>query len=89
MVVKVFNANGVAGIAGRTTGRLEEAGYGVATADNHSQFLDISRVWYREGLIREAEQLRDTLVPDALVEPSPREQEGVDILVMLGRSFEE
>jgi len=89
LVVKVFNANGVAGIAGRTTARAEEAGYAVANPDNHPQFLDISRVWYREGLQREAQQLQEALVPDALVEPVPQEQEGIDIMVILGRSFEE
>lgn len=89
LVVKVFNANGVAGIAGRVTARLEEAGYAVATPDNHSQTLDISRVWHREGLQREAQQLRETWIPDALVEPIPQDQVGVDITVILGRSFEE
>ena len=89
LTVKVFNANGVAGVAGRATTRLEEAGYGVEIPDNHPQFLDISRVWYGEGLAREAEQIRETLVPDALVEPVPQEQEGIDIMVILGRSFEE
>ena len=89
LVVKVFNANGVAGIAGRTTARLEEAGYGVANPDNHPQFLDISRVWYREGLSREAQILQEAWVTDALVEPVPLEQEGIDIMVIVGRSFEE
>lgn len=89
LVVRVYNANGVGGVAGRTTARLEEAGYGVASPDNHPQFLDISRVWHREGLEREAEQLRDALVPDALVEPAPQERDGIDMLVILGRSFEE
>ena len=89
LVVKVFNANGVGGVAGRTTARLEEAGYGVAGPDNHTQFLDISRVWYRQGLMREAEHLRETLIPDALVELISSEQEGIDIVVMLGRSFAE
>ncbi len=89
LVVRVYNANGVGGVAGRTTARLEEAGYGVANPDNHSQFLDISRVWYREGLEREAQQLRDSLILDALVEPAPQERDGIDLLVILGRSFEE
>jgi hypothetical protein len=88
-VVKVFNANGVGGIAGRTTSLLEDAGYGVSTPDNHPQFLDISRVWYREGLSREAQIIQETLVPDALVEPVPLEREGIDIMVIVGRSFEE
>lgn len=89
LVVKVFNANGVAGVAGRTTARFAEAGYGVSNPDNHPQFLDISRVWYREGLSREAQIIQEILVPDALVEPVPLEQEGVDIMVIVGRSFEE
>ena len=89
LVVKVFNANGVAGVAGRASGLLEEAGYGVDRADNHPQFLDISRVWYRAGLEREAEQLRETLIPDALVEPVPQEREGIDLIVILGRSYQE
>ena len=89
LVVRVFNANGVAGIAGRTTAALEEAGYGVANPDNHPQFLDISRVWYREGLLREAQILQESWVADALVELVPLEQEGIDIMVIVGRSFEE
>lgn len=89
LVVRVFNANGVAGIAGRTTAALEEAGYGVANPDNHPQYLDISRVWYREGLLREAQILQEAWVADALVELVPLEQEGIDIMVIVGRSFEE
>ena len=87
--MRVFNANGVSGVAGRTTARLEEAGYGVATPGNHSQFLDVSRVWYRDDLSREAREIQETLVPDALVEAIPLEQEGIDLVVVLGRSFAE
>lgn len=89
MVVRVLNANGVQGVAGRLSGRLEEAGYEVAAPDNHAQRLDVSRVWYRDGLSREAALLREQLVPDALVEAIPLEQEGIDIVVVLGRSYEE
>ena len=89
LVVRVLNANGVQGVAGRLSGLLEEAGYGVTSPDNHAQRLDVSRVWYRDGLSREAELLREELVPDALVETIPLEQEGIDIVVVLGRSFEE
>ncbi len=89
LVIKVFNANGVSGVAGRTTALLEEAGYGVESPDNHPQLLDISRVWYRGDLNREAQQIKETLLPDALVEPVPQEQEGIDIMVVLGRSFQE
>ncbi|MXX44614.1 MAG: LytR family transcriptional regulator [Acidimicrobiia bacterium] len=89
LVVRVLNANGVQGVAGRLSGRLEEAGYGVTAPDNHAQRLDVSRVWHRDGLSREAALLRDELVPDALVEGIPLEQEGIDIVVVLGRSFEE
>ncbi|MDE0231858.1 MAG: LytR C-terminal domain-containing protein [bacterium] len=89
LVVRVLNANGVQGVAGRVSGRLEEAGYGVTAPDNHAQRLDVSRVWYRDDLSREAALVRDELVPDALVEAIPLEQEGIDIVVVLGRSFEE
>ena len=89
LVIKVFNANGVSGVAGRTTALLEEAGYGVESPDNRPQLLDISRVWYRGDLNREAQQIKETLIPDALVEPVPQEQDGIDIMVVLGRSFQE
>lgn len=89
LVVRVLNANGVQGVAGRLSGRLEEAGYGVAAPANHAQRLDVSRVWYRDDLSREAGFIREELVPDALVEAIPLVQEGVDIVVVLGRSFEE
>ena len=89
LVVRVLNANGVQGVAGRLSGRLEEAGYGVTAPDNHAQRLDVSRVWYRDDLSREAALVRDELVPDGLVEAIPLEQEGIDIVVVLGRSFEE
>jgi len=89
LVVRVLNANGVQGVAGRMSGLLEEAGYGVTAPDNHAQRLDVSRVWYRDGLSREAALLRQELVPDALIEAIPLEQEGIDIVVVLGRSFEE
>ena len=89
LVVRVLNANGVQGVAGRLSDRLEEAGYGVDTPANHAQRLDVSRVWYRDDLSREAGFIREELVPDALVEAIPLLQEGVDIVVVLGRSFEE
>ncbi len=89
LVVQVLNANGVQGVAGRLSGRLEEAGYGVAAPANHAQRLDVSRVWYRDDLSREAGFIREELVPDALVETIPLVQEGVDIVVVLGRSFQE
>ncbi len=89
LVVRVYNANGVGGVAGRTTARLEEAGYGVASPDNHELFLDDSLIKYRAGLEREAEQLRDSLIPDAVLEPASEVQDGVDMLVILGRSFQE
>ena len=89
LVVRVFNANGVPGVAGRMTSRMEEAGYGVAAPDNHAQRLDVSRVWYRDDLSREAAVVREAWIPDALVEAIPLEQEGIDIVVILGRSFEE
>ena len=89
LVVRVFNANGVPGVAGRVTSRMEDAGYGVAAPDNHPQRLDVSRVWYRDDLSREAEAIREAWIPDALVEAIPLEQEGIDMVVILGRSFEE
>ncbi len=89
LMVRVLNANGVGGVAGRTTDLFEAAGYGVATPANHPQRLDVSRVWYRDDLAREAREIQETLVPDALVEAIPLEQEGIDIVVVLGRSFAE
>ncbi len=89
LVVRVLNANGVGGVAGRTTSRIQEAGYGTESPGNHPQLLDVSRIWYREGLMREAEQLRDSLIPDALVELITQEQEGIDLLVIVGRTFQE
>jgi len=89
LVVRVLNANGVGGVAGRTTALLQEAGYGTESPGNHPQLLDVSRIWYREGLMREAEQLRDSLITDALVELITQEQEGIDLLVIVGRTFEE
>ncbi len=89
LVVRVFNANGVPGVAGRMTSRMEEAGYGVSAPDNHAQRLDVSRVWYRDDLSREAQAIKEAWITDALVEAIPLEQEGIDIVVILGRSFEE
>ena len=95
LVVRVLNANGVSGVAGRTSGLIEDAGYGTARAGNHALRVDRSEVLYREGLEREAEQLRVALVPDAVLSPMTAAHEenphaeGVDLLVVLGRSFEE
>jgi len=88
--VVVLNSIGEAGIAGRFTQQLTEAGYQTLQADDYEPEQDPSRIWYRSGFSAEANELLGFL-PDALVEPLPDEdlQPGADVIAVLGTGYEE
>ncbi len=90
--VVVLNSVGIAGAAGRFTERLEAAGYQTLPADNYTPELDPSRIWYREGFSREANELVAFLL-NARVEALPPEEEdlfpGADVIIILGTGYQE
>ncbi len=88
IIVIVLNSTGTKGIAGRLTAQLAELGYQMLEADNYSPQLEVSRVWYVEGLLREATLLVEQ-IPDAIVEIFPSGEAESDIVVVLGASFSE
>ena len=75
-------------MAGRLTNQLADLGYQMLEPDNFTPALEFSRVWYVEGLEREAAQLA-AAIPDAIVEPFPDGESQSDITVVLGASFSE
>ena len=88
--VAVLNSLGIAGIAGRFTQVLADAGYQTLPPDDFDPEQDPSRIWYREGYSLEANELLQFL-PGALVEPLPDDelQPGADVVVVLGTGYEE
>lgn len=88
--VIVLNSISIAGVAGRLTQELAEAGYQTLEADNYDPEQDPSQIWYREDFSAEATELL-AFVPDALVEPIPDEDlhSGADVVVVIGAGYEE
>lgn len=88
ITVIVLNSTDTKGMAGRLTNQLADLGYQMLEPDNFTPALEFSRVWYVEGLEREAAQLA-AAIPDAIVEPFPDGESQSDITVVLGASFSE
>lgn len=90
--VVVLNSVGIAGAAGRLTEKLEAAGYLTLPADNYQPELAPSRIWYRDGLSREANELL-AFILNARVEPLPPEEQdlfpGADVVIILGTGYQE
>ncbi len=90
--VVVLNSVGIAGAAGRLTEKLEAAGYLTLQADNYEPELDPSRIWYREGFSREANELL-AFILNARVEPLPSGEQdlfpGADVIIVLGTGYQE
>ncbi len=87
LTVQVLNSTDRDGLAAALTDKLAALGYQMVEADNYPDPLDISRVWYREGLQAEAGKIAEQAVPDASVEQYAGSLD-VDILVVLGASYE-
>lgn len=84
----VLNSTQRSGIAAQLTQALTNAGYQTLTAANYEGgTLDQTRLWFTAGFQLEAEALLPQ-VPDALVEPYDGPDQGADIVVVLGISFD-
>ncbi len=87
IVVQVLNAVGTTGLAADVTAELRAAGYDTVPADDYEPILAQSQILFRDGYGPEAFELA-ALFPDAQVGMSRDMPEGVDLVVLLGGSFE-
>jgi hypothetical protein len=87
IVVQVLNAVGTTGLAAEVTTQLRAAGYDTVPAADYQPILAQSQILFRDGYGPEAFELA-ALFPDAQVGMSRDMPEGVDLVVLLGGSFE-
>ena len=88
IVVVVLNGVGVAGLAAEVSSGLEELGYQTLEPGNYEPVLSQSLILYTEGFEVEAFELAAEF-PDAQVErDTAGNEEGADIVVVLGESYE-
>lgn len=88
--VIVLNSTGVAGLAGSLSDELAQLGYQMAEASNYTPELSDTMVFHSDGFSVEALDLAQQ-VPDATVAPDPELAAawGVDLVVVIGRSYQE
>lgn len=88
--VIVLNSVGVDGLAGRLTARFDEAGYQTIEPDNYSPRLTGSMIFHADGFGLEATEMLG-MVSDGTIASNPdlTGKQGVDIVVVIGDSFEE
>ena len=78
------------GLAGRVSQQLADAGYQMAQADNYTPELSDTMIFHAEDYAIEAHGVRETLGTGEVAEDADiTSQWGVDIVVVLGRSFQE
>jgi len=88
IVVVVLNGVGVAGLAAEVSSGLEELGYQTLEPGNYEPVLSQSLILYSEGFEVEAFELAAEF-PDAQVQQDTAgNDEGADIVVVLGESYE-
>jgi hypothetical protein len=88
VVVVVLNAVGVPGLAADVSSGLEELGYQMLEPGNYEPELSQSLILYSEGFEAEAFELAAEF-PDAEVQQDTAGNEnGADIVVVLGESYE-
>lgn len=88
--VVVLNSIGVTGLAGQLSDELAQLGYQMAEADNYTPELSDSMIFHTDGFSVEALDLADS-IPDATVAPDPElaADWGVDLVVVIGQSYQE
>lgn len=88
--VIVLNSIGVVGLAGELSNELAALGYQMAEADNYSPELSDTMIFHADGFSLEALDLGEA-VPDGTVAPNQElaGEWGVDIVVVIGRSYQE
>lgn len=87
ITVQVLNAVGTTGLASEVSTLLQEAGYQTVEPTDYEPLLDRSQVLFKDGYGPEAFELA-ALFPDAQVGMSPDIPEDVDVMVLLGSSYE-
>lgn len=87
IVVQVLNAVGTTGLAADVTTLLREQGYDTIAPTDYEPLLDRSQILFRDGFGPEAFELA-AIIPDAQVGMSRDLPEGVDLIVLLGSSYE-
>jgi hypothetical protein len=85
--VQVLNAVGTTGLAADVTTDLRAAGYRTVPPDDYEPILGRSQILFRDGYGPEAFELA-ALFPDAQVGMSRDMPDGVDLIILLGGSFE-
>jgi hypothetical protein len=88
IVVVVLNGVGVPGLAAEVSSGLDELGYQTLEPGNYQPVLSQSLILYSEGFEVEAFELAAEF-PDAQVQQDTAgNEEGADIVVVLGESYE-
>ena len=86
--VQVLNGSGVAGVAGRMTDKLSQAGYVVLSPANAPQRYSSSAVYYQEGWQDKAEEILQAAEIDEIDAPTAMPQrfasEDAAVIVLLG-----
>jgi hypothetical protein len=88
VTVQVLNAVGTTGLASQVTTSLRAAGYRTVEADDYEPLQDRSQVLFKDGYGPEAFELAAEFFPDAQVGMSPDIPADIDIIVLLGSSYE-
>ena len=84
----VLNGVGVAGLAAEVSALLDEMGYQTLDPGNYAPILSQSLILYAEGFEGEAFELAAEF-PDAQVQrDTAGDEEGADIVVVLGESYQ-
>lgn len=88
--VVVLNSTAAAGIAANLTEELAGLGYQTQEPTNYSPELSDTMVFHADGFAVEALELAES-VPDGTVAPNPElaSEHGVDVVVVLGLSYQE
>jgi cytoskeletal protein RodZ len=88
--VIVLNSIGVTGLAGELSEQLAGLGYQMTEAANYTPELSDTMIFHADGFSLEALDLSEA-VPDGTVAPDQElaEEWGVDIVVVIGRSYQE
>lgn len=88
--VIVLNSIGVASLAGDLSDELAALGYQMTAADNYSPELSDTMIFHADGFSLEALSVSEA-AEDGTVAPNAElaEAQGVDVVVVIGRSYQE
>ncbi len=88
--IVVLNSIGVTGLAAELTDELAALGYQMVPPDNYTPELSDTMIFHADGFSLEAVELIE-VIPDGSVAPDAEltTSAGVDIVVVIGRSYQE